>query len=386
MPIDFRRWISARQIPKPQLEPNACMRRRIISVHSPHSLENETPPMKLRLALIGQGNEWSTRHSPALRMLQDRFEVRAVYHPVAALAEPMAREFRAEALDGFRAMVGRDDIDAVMILESDWYGAAPLMAACESGKAIYCGADVEFDREDEQLLRERVERTGVAFMTEFPRRYAPATLRLKELIATRLGKPRLLFCHRRLTCENGRMTRSLRSLETRSHRELMELVDWCSYIVGDAPGWVQAVQHLPASSDATSDYQILSVGFGDPTLPHPPILAQISCGAYMPAAWHEAIAYRPPAAIQVCCEKGLAFVDLPSTLVWFDDAGRHQEALDTELPVGQQLLTQFHRSVTSLVRKSGGGLEDMFRALHVVRMAHESMEKGVRHRLHFSEK
>ena len=34
-------------------------------------------------------------------------------------------------------------------------------------------------------------------MAEFPRRHAPATLRLKELIATRLGQPRLLFCHQR---------------------------------------------------------------------------------------------------------------------------------------------------------------------------------------------
>ena len=32
--------------------------------------------------------------------------------------------------------------------------------------------------------------SGVAFMAEFPRRLFPATLRLKELIATRLGKPR----------------------------------------------------------------------------------------------------------------------------------------------------------------------------------------------------
>jgi hypothetical protein len=33
--------------------------------------------------------------------------------------------------------------------------------------------------------------------------------------------------------------------------------------------------------------------------------------------------------------------------VWFDDAGRHQETLDTELPIGQQMLIQFHRAVAS---------------------------------------
>ncbi len=101
-------------------------------------------------------------------------------------------------------------------------------------------------------------------------------------------------------------------------------------------------------------------------------LLKISCGAYIPAKWPEAIAFRPPAAIQVCCEKGLAFVDLPSTLIWFDDAGRHQEVLDTELSVGQQLLTQFHRTVTSLVRKVGD-LEDTYRALCILDQAHASM-------------
>ena len=34
-------------------------------------------------------------------------------------------------------------------------------------------------------------------MAELPRRHMPATLRLKELIATRLGEPQLLFCHLR---------------------------------------------------------------------------------------------------------------------------------------------------------------------------------------------
>lgn len=336
--------------------------------------------MKLRLALIGQGKDWQTRHQPALRLMQDRFEVRAVYHAVAALAEPVAREFRAEPAQGLRAMIQRPDIDAVMMLDSDWFGTAPLLMACEAGKSVYCGAEVDFNDGDAIHLRKLVDQSGIAFMTEFPRRFAPATLRLKELIATRLGKPRLLFCHRRMACEAGTGLQSQKSLESRAHRELMELVDWCNYIVGDEAAWVQAIRHPSQSHHETSDYQILSLGFGPKEDPNPKVLAQISCGAYIPMSWHEAIAYRPPAAIQVCCEKGLAFVDLPSTLVWFDEAGRHQESLDSELPVGQQLMTQFHRAVTSLVRKVGG-LEDVFRALVTLDMARESMRTGIRQQL-----
>jgi len=100
----------------------------------------------------------------------------------------------------------------------------------------------------------------------------------------------------------------------------------------------------------------------------------------MPAGWQEATAYRPPAAVQVSCEKGVAFVDLPSTLIWFDDAGRHQEVLDTELPVGQQLLTQFHRAVTSLVRKIGD-LDDTYRALDILSRAQQSIVNAKRESL-----
>jgi predicted dehydrogenase len=106
-------------------------------------------------------------------------------------------------------------------------------------------------------------------------------------------------------------------------------------------------------------------------------VAQISCGRYIPEHWQEAITYRPLAALQVSCEHGIAFVDLPSTLVWFDEAGRHQESLESERPVGEQLLSQFHRAVTSLVRKTCD-LEDAYQALRIVQEARRSYREGRR--------
>jgi predicted dehydrogenase len=83
------------------------------------------------------------------------------------------------------------------------------------------------------------------------------------------------------------------------------------------------------------------------------------------------------AGLQVSCDHGFAFVDLPATLVWFDDAGRHQESLESERPVGEQLLTQFFRAVTSLVRK-GSDLEEAYRALWIVEQARRSHMEGRR--------
>ena len=101
-------------------------------------------------------------------------------------------------MDGFRSLMARPDIDAVLLLSSNWYGALPILASCDAGKAIYCASSLEIDLEKAQEVKRRVEQSGIAFMFEFPRRFAPATLRLKELLATCLGPPRLIFCHWRL--------------------------------------------------------------------------------------------------------------------------------------------------------------------------------------------
>ena len=328
--------------------------------------------MKLRIGLIGQSRDWKTVYHPLLLQLRDRFEVRAVYNSVSALADQVARQFDAAAIDSFRAMASRPDLDALMVLESDWYGPLPIYAACDAGKAVYCGVDVQMDAGTMASVKERVQQHGVAFMSELPRRCAPATVRLKELIATRLGRPQLLFCHRRLPIDLDDVQRNPRGVSARADRELVELIDWCRYLVGDDPTWIQGVRHPSPSNRDASDYQVVSLGFGDPERDEHSVLAQISCGAYIPAQWHEAVAFRPPAAIQVCCERGLAFIDLPNTLVWFDSAGRHQESLEHETPASHRLMLQFHRCVTSLVQRIEN-LQDTYNALHISELARHSM-------------
>ncbi len=330
--------------------------------------------MKLRVGLVGLGSNWETRHRPALRALSDRFEVSAVCDQVALRAEQAAREWNARACDGFRALTQRDDIDAVLMLAPQWYGHLPILAACESGKAVYCANSLQLDPEQSRLVKQRVDEAGIAFMTEFPRRHAPATLRLKELIVTRLGKPRLLFCHARVPAEQPTGRPGCNPTAT---NDLMELVDWCRYVVGGEPSSVVGVRHF-AVDGATDDYQMMSLDFAPQgTGTGKTATAQISCGRYMPALWSEAMAYRPPAALQVACENGIAFIDLPATLVWFDNAGRHQESLESERPVGETMLGQFHRSVTSLLRNSAG-LDDTYRALTVVLEARRSFAEGRR--------
>jgi predicted dehydrogenase len=332
--------------------------------------------MKIRVGLIGLGDAWESRHRSALLGMADRFEVRAVCCDVARRAEQVAREFSAVPTDGFRSLTARRDLDAILMFSSGWFGPLPILAACDAGKAVYCASGIDVDMARAQEIKRRVEQSGIAFMFEFPRRHAPATLRLKELIATRLGAARLLFCHVRLPSATVSATRN-GHCGSDATRGLLELVDWCRYVVGSEPSSVFGVRHrLDATSDRC-DYQMMSLDFSPPDAPGSGAVAQISCGRYMPSNWPEAITFRPPAALQVACEHGIAFIDLPTGLVWFDEAGRHLESLENERPVGDQLLRQFYRSITSLVRKTGD-IEDVYRDLRIVAGATQSFEQGVR--------
>ncbi len=339
--------------------------------------------MKLRVGIVGLGNGWAARHRPALRSLADRFEVRAVCDEVAVRSEQAAGEFDADHVDGFRALAGRDDIDAVLILSPQWFGPMPILACCGAGKAIYYAATIDFPDDQASLVRRRVEESGVAFMAEFPRRHAPATVRVKELVATRLGKPRLMFCHHRSAVGPETEDRSTGESST-GVPTLLELVDWCRYVAGDEPTSVMGVAHQRSAAPAGVDYRMMNLDFSAGGQTGTGTMAQISFGHYMPSAWTEAVTFRPPAALQVVCENGVAFVDLPSTVVWFDQAGRHLESLEHERPVGEQMLLLFHRTVTSLVRQTSS-LEDGFRALAIVRAAQTSEQTGSRVSLCFDE-
>ncbi len=337
--------------------------------------------MKIRLGLIGLGEAWQKRHAPALHALADRFEVRAVCEQVAHRAQYAADEFGAATVGGFQALMRREDIDAVLILSDQWYGPLPILAACDTRKAVYCATGFDLPIDQAETICRRVDEAGIAFVAEFVRRYMPGTLRLKELIATQLGEPRLLFCHQRLGCEER--NRNGRTLANSPRRELIELVDWCRYLVDQNPTSVTGLMHAcPNQGSANvpveaNDYQAISLDFSDPQKPGSGPLAQISCSRYFPAQWQEAINYRTPAALQIVCRQGIAFLDLPTTLIWYDEAGRHQESLENERPVGEQLLTHFFRAVTSLVRNRID-LDDACRAITIVQQAQKSSIDGRR--------
>jgi len=56
--------------------------------------------------------------------------------------------------------------------------------------------------------------------------------------------------------------------------------------------------------------------------------------------------------------------------------------LDSERPLGEQMLDHFHRAVTSLIRKTSS-LDDAYRAQRIVLSANESARLGQRLKIEY---
>lgn len=333
--------------------------------------------MRIRIGLVGLGDQWESRHAKALHALAEQFEVSAVCCEVFARAEQVAKQFNCVALHSFRSLIQREDVDAILYLSPQWYGSLPILEACEHGKAVYSSAALDVTPGQALDLRTRIEASGIAYLAELPRRHSPATIRLKELIATRLGKPHLLFCHERMPAESQADWRRRGPHCPLVWRNLMELVDWCRYIVADNPVSVSSAIHDRHDSQKDIFYQTVNLEFPRSEEFETKPMAQLSIGHYIPGRWEDALSFRRPPSIQVCCENGMAFIDLPSNLVWFDDAGQHNESLESERAVGEQMLDRFYRAVTSFLRRTTDP-DDAYRAMQIVVKAHQSARTGIR--------
>jgi predicted dehydrogenase len=200
-----------------------------------------------------------------------------------------------------------------------------------------------------------VESSGIAFMPEFARRFYPATLRLKELLARSLGEPRLVVGHSRLFgfdryADPGPTTQispAPLSVDPGGY-----LLDWCLFLFQAAPisilGTRSLINDETATADAEtprpgdgpdSDYETMSAVFPGGAS------AQLSYARYHRSLWGEASRFLPPPGFQVFAERGAAWVELPDRIQWSDADGNHEERLPLEPTVGDVLNEQFHRMV-----------------------------------------
>lgn len=325
---------------------------------------------RLRLGIVGLGRLWDARHRPALARLADRVEIAAVYDPVARRAEIEAQALGCAPAFGLRALVERPDIDAVYVLGPLWFGLHAVRLACEAGKPSYCGLPIAADREGLETLSRLARESNVAVVPELARRFYPATLRLRELLATALGPPRLVLGHIRLFGFDrfgtpGPSTQ-LDPLPL-SVDPGANLLDWCRFVFQAEPLGIQAnaASVLPTVGSTEPDFESVTLDFPGGAL------AQIAFGRFHRASWEQAIRFLPTPGIQVFTERGAAWLEMPDRIVWNAPEGPRDERLPLEPSLGETLGDHFIRLLQG-EQSLSPRLEDALAACRLVQALEES--------------
>ena len=175
------------------------------------------------------------------------------------------------------------------------------------GKPIYCACSIAC--EDDELVRvdALVRASGIPFMPEFARRFYPTSIRLRELLATKLGRPRLVVGQGRLFGFD-RYGQPGPSTQIAPASLLVDpgsyLLDWCRFVFQAEPltvqGWVGTI--LPEGESPDADYLTYLLEFEGGAA------AQVSTGRYHRAAWGEASRFLPQPGLQVFAERGVAWL------------------------------------------------------------------------------
>ncbi|MEX2431497.1 MAG: Gfo/Idh/MocA family oxidoreductase [Dehalococcoidia bacterium] len=154
---------------------------------------NET----IRLGVIGAGNYTRNRMLPNF-LRQPGIEVAAVANRSMASAEKIAKEFEIpEALDDWRAVIARDDIDAVLIGAPPYVHLEVTTAAMDSGKDVLCQTRMSRTLPEAQQMLQKAKDTGRKTALVRPSRYVTGGRYVQHLLQTGyVGNVRQVFCYR----------------------------------------------------------------------------------------------------------------------------------------------------------------------------------------------
>lgn len=257
--------------------------------------------MRLRVGVIGLGRRWR-RYRSLLARLRGHVEVRAVCDQIVRRAEIEARRFSCTAAAGPVELLERPDVEAVLLLDPQWYGLWPLEHACRMNKPVLCALSPASDVSHADRLHECIQSSGIPVLMALPPLLAPATRYLRELLTQRLGQARLVRAD-----WSAAPPREGTEHELLSNPAVLPLLAACAWLLDDVPRGIWAIDGESAS------FVTLVLRFGRDRL------AQVNL-------W-TAAAGRTPPRLELVAEAGTAVAELPRQLRWRDAEGQHAQRL-----------------------------------------------------------
>lgn len=334
----------------------------------------------VKVGLVGPGPLWESRYRPALDRLGAKIGVCAVYDPVAARGEQIAGELKALPIQGMVALSELPSVHAILLIDPGWAGRHALDLLCRSGKPVYIAGTLGADREGLERLNRRAAADDLTLMPEFTLRHTPATARLHELMATRIGRPRKVT----IDAVPPDPSDPMAFVAGTGSEFLVGLFDWCRYVIRTAPVKVDArtaANNPEGDSTETQSSAVRRVIIE---------FARSRSGGNSPEA--EVVLHRrvdgpatttsssDPVDVSVrCrveCEKGEATIRSASEIAWRNGSEEPvTEVLTSDRSAVEVMLDHFCRRVVGgLIPIADVG--DVCRGVELARAAEESLRSG----------
>jgi predicted dehydrogenase len=322
----------------------------------------------INLGIVGLGPVWESRYRPVLEKLQHRVRIRAVFDPVASRCDEVAATLRAAPYQGVLALLTHADVRGILLLDSSWYGNALIHFLRQTRKPVYIAGSLGEDWEELSRLKTVVEADGLLVMPEFSRRFTPATCRLHELIATRLGRPHHIAID---AVHPGPESTDAIPGQRATTDFLVGLLDWCRYVIRLTTVRVEASPLDPAIPPDKPHHRV-AIEFGD-AKEHGPVRST----AEVLVRHHETVGENGSAGCRlsftILCEKGEAIIEGPSQIRWKLTGGETAtESLTADRSEVEVMIDHFcRRLVGGLIPVAD--IADVCRCLRLVHATRESL-------------
>jgi predicted dehydrogenase len=141
----------------------------------------------LRVAVVGCGGIAQMMHLPTLAERPDLFTIAGLADIDRETLDAVAARYHvARRTTDYRELVGRPEVEAVLVLASGTH-REPVLASLAAGKPVFVEKPLAFGLEDAEAIAREARRSGLAVQVGYHKRFDPAYRRARDEVARLRG-------------------------------------------------------------------------------------------------------------------------------------------------------------------------------------------------------